>query len=252
MKADSELHTEERTCHSHGPYTARVFMALGRRIVGQCPKCLAESIDAEARRAKRIDAMMKARQLEALFDRAGIPPRFKACSFGNFDTPKPEQEKALRAARDYADNWPSRLASGTCLIFSGSPGTGKTHLSCAIANQVLMLGSPVLFTTVSDAIRSIKRAYDKDAGISEAEAINMLAQPHLLILDEVGMAYDTEHSKALFFDLMNKRYELMRPTILLTNLDAEALRAHLGDRITDRLRDGGGRMIPFNWESHRE
>lgn len=243
--------TEPRACGKHGPYEAKVATILDRKIVSPCPACQADEKAREERRDQQAKAEAQARRIEALYQRSGIPLRFQSRTFEGYEAKGEGQERALRLSRAYADQWTLMRERGTCLIFSGSPGTGKTHLACAIANAVIKQGSSALFTTVSDALRTIKRAYGKDALTSEHDAINELVGPALLILDEVGMAYDTDHSKTLIFDLMNKRYEGMKPTLLLTNLDAAALREHLGDRITDRLREGGGKLISFAWDSHR-
>lgn len=248
---DASNRTEQRLCKTHGPYEAKVAEILGRVLASHCPACLATSKALEDERARRSAQEAERRTIETLFQRAGIPPRFQSRSFENYTADTDGQEKALNVAKAYAERWPEMLGNGTCLIFSGKAGTGKTHLACAIANAVMAQGSSALFTTVAEAMRSIKRAYDKDAGVSEADAINALVQPRLLILDEAGADFGTEHSKTLLFDVINKRYECVQPTIILTNLDAPALREYLGDRIADRLREGGGRMVGFAWESHR-
>lgn len=251
MTPASNPPTEPRACGKHGTYDAKVMDIMGRKIVSPCPACQQEEKVREERREQQAKADAQARRIEHLFQRSGIPERFKTRTFEGYEAKGNLQERALRITKAYADEWPLMRERGTCLIFSGSPGTGKTHLACAIANAVIEKASSVLFTTVSDALRTIKRAYGKDADTSEQDAINELVAPSLLILDEVGMAYDTDHSKTLIFDLMNKRYEQVKPSIILTNLDAPALREHLGDRITDRLREGGGKLISFDWESHR-
>lgn len=243
--------TQPRECAKHGAYEAKVVEIMGRQIASHCPQCLAETQAIEAAREKRQKAETERRNIEAMFQRSGIPLRFQSRSFDNYEAKEEGQEKALRIARSYAEKWPEVQARGTCLILSGSAGTGKTHIACAIANSVMAQGYSALFTTVSDALRSIKRSYDKDAGMSEAEAIGALVTPRLLILDEIGMDYGTEHSKTLLFDIINKRYENLRPTIVLTNLDAAALKEYFGDRIVDRLREGGGKMVTFTWQSHR-
>lgn len=243
--------TEPRTCGKHGAYESKVADILGRKIAAPCPACMADEKAREELRDQRAKAEAQARRIEGLYQRSGIPLRFQARTFEGYEANGEPQQRALRISKAYAEQWPMMRERGTCLIFSGSPGTGKTHLACAIANAVIKQGSSALFTTISDALRTIKRSYGKDADTSEHDAINELVGPSLLILDEVGMAYDTDHSKTLVFDLMNKRYESLKPTLLLTNLDAAALREHLGDRITDRLREGGGKLISFNWESHR-
>lgn len=243
--------TTTKTCAKHGTYEARTANILGRVITGRCPACTAEEEAREAERAKRDAAAKANARIESLLSRSGIPPRFQSRDFDNYLAEEEGQQRALRVARAYADEWDTMRKRGTCLIFSGEAGTGKTHLACAIANAVIRRGSAALFMTVSDAMRAIKRSYDRDQGVSESDAIAALVEPHLLILDEVGMDYGTEHSKALLFDLMNKRYEQLRSTIVLTNLDAAALREYFGERIMDRLREGGGKFLPFKWESHR-
>ncbi len=242
--------TRTRTSAKHGAFTANVVELMGRQIATQCPSCQSDEKARQSALEARTKAEAMVRRIEALAQRSGVPRRFQDRSFANYEVTNEGQGRALRIAQAYAESWPQMKERGTCLIFSGEPGTGKTHLACAIANAVIQQGSAALFTTVSDALRSIKRAYG-DASMSELDAINALVEPRLMILDEVGMAYDTDHSKSLIFDLMNKRYEAMRPTILLTNLDAAALRQHLGDRVTDRLREGGGKFVSFNWTSHR-
>ena len=38
---------------------------------------------------------------------------------------------------------------------------------------------------------------------------------------------------------------------ILSNLGREDLTEFLGERVMDRLREDGGRVIPFGWESYR-
>lgn len=242
---------EIRTCERHGSYPYRSMLVAGRKIEMGCPACTAEARARDQERERRMRAEADRARVEGLIQRSGIPPRFRAKRFEDFQAADEGQQRALRVAQAYAAEWPEMRRRGTCLIFSGNPGTGKTHLACAIANAVLARGHAAVFTTVSDALRAIRRAYDKDAGISESEALDAFARPELLILDEIGTDYGTDHSKTLLFDLINRRYEHVRPTIILTNLDAAALREYCGERIVDRLREGGGKLIPFTWASGR-
>jgi len=129
--------------------------------------------------------------------------------------------------------------------------THNTHLACAIATEVIGQGASARFIAVIDALRLVKRSYDRTSSGTEDDAIAELVKPRLLILDEVGADYGTEHSKTILFDIINKRYENIKPTIVLTNLDAAALREYFGERIVDRLREGGGKLVTFTWVSHR-
>ena len=44
----------------------------------------------------------------------------------------------------------------------------------------------------------------------------------------------------------------MRPTILISNLTEEELGKYIGDRIIDRMKEGQGAVIKFDWESYRK
>ena len=244
--------TVSRVCAEHGAYESKTVQIMGRSISRSCPSCATESEKRQVAADRRQADHDQARRIEARFHRSGIPLRFQARTFANYKASNGGQERALRISEGYARQWDEMKRKGACMIFTGSPGTGKTHLGCAIANAIIDMGSSsALFATVTDALRSIKSAYSKDAGISETDAISTLVEPALLILDEVGTDVGTEHSKMLLFDVLNKRYENLRCTIILTNLDIPALTEYFGERIMDRLREGGGKLVTFAWESHR-
>ncbi len=251
MKMETSNRVERRVCATHGEYEAKIVNLAGRELGGHCPTCMAERDAKEQDRQRMVQADQERRRVEGLFQRAGIPPRFQGRTFDNYQANNEGQARALRKARAYADSWPQMKAAGTCLIFSGNAGTGKTHLACAIANELMGQGVSSLFTTVSDAMRAIKRTYDGGSNLTEIQAIATFVDPQLLILDEVGGNRGTEYELQLMFDIINKRYENCRPTIILTNLDPAALREHLGERVMDRLREGGGKLVAFTWESFR-
>ncbi|HBV4032592.1 TPA: ATP-binding protein, partial [Klebsiella pneumoniae] len=42
------------------------------------------------------------------------------------------------------------------------------------------------------------------------------------------------------------------PTILISNLPKDELTQFIGERVIDRMNDGGGCTISFTWDSYRE
>jgi DNA replication protein DnaC len=243
--------TELRVCTTHGEYEAMLYTIGDRVMGGQCQACAKHKEQQAQERQRVVQSDQERRRIEGLFQRAGIPLRFQSRTFDSYQANNEGQAKALRKARSYADNWRENVAAGTSLIFSGNAGTGKTHLACAIANELMGQGVSSVFTTVSDAMRAIKRTYDAGSQMTEVQAIQAFVDPGLLILDEVGANRGTEYEVQLVFDIINKRYENCRPTIILTNLDPQALRECLGERVVDRLREGGGKLVAFTWDSFR-
>lgn len=249
----STLETREDTftCETHGEYRGTSIFAVGKWRQSPCPKCSEERKAAEQEAEKNRQAQQRIARIEQLIGRSCIPMRFRERTFANFRAENDSQKRALQVSQAYAERFEDRLAHGGGLVFCGKPGTGKTHLACAIANKVIQAGRAAVFATVIQAIRSVKETYRKDAEETEQQAINALISPDLLILDEVGVQFGTETEKMIMFEILNGRYENMRPTIVLSNLAQSELGDYLGARVVDRLQEGGGVVVAFDWDSYR-
>ncbi len=251
--SESNVVEEPRTCTTHGEYIVKLFSIAGQKKYGstRCPECEKSTEEQNKKQAEE----QRLRQIEhsriARHERSRIPLRFKTRRFDNYVVENDGQAKALNICRSYAGSWAKVSQAGTGLIFSGKAGAGKTHLACSIAHEVIEQGGRVQFATVAEVMRQIKSSFAKDSDTTEQKEIDHFSGIPLLILDEVGMDYGTDFNKALIFEILNNRYENMLPTILLTNLDAAALVEYMGERLVDRMREGGGRMVSFTWDSYR-
>lgn len=240
---------QDANCEQHGAYVAQGFQ-IGRtmRWMG-CPECF-KARDEEDKAAHAKQAAENAqRAIEQRLDRSGIPLRYRTRTFQSFVASTDAQERALAIATEYAANFASHLQRGTVLVFSGVPGTGKSHLAIAIA-QAIMANHTALYTSAIDAVRMIRDTWRRDSPRTELQVLDMLASVHLLVLDEVGVQYGTDAEQVSLFDIIDKRYRDMMPTILLTNQNKAGMKVFLGDRSFDRLREGG-QWVTFDWESHR-
>jgi len=238
----SELPEPEDKCYTecptHGPWLRSVYNQTQQEwhpvLPIGCPAC-------------RRDA-----QLRTLLQRTAIPPRFANCTFDNFVVESQEQQTALDACRDYADNFQQTHEKGVCMVLRGNVGTGKNHLACAIARKVSeQEGFSSLLLTVSEIIQRIRATWDRQSAETEAEIIERFAGVSLLILDEVGRQYGSEAEKITLFQVIDARYRAMRPTMVISNLLPREIGEYLGEAAYDRLRENGGRLVNFDWISHR-
>jgi len=157
----------------------------------------------------------------------------------------------MRSAKKYIDEWREASSVGRSLIFVGKPGTGKTHLAVGIAHEVNRMGGASMYVEMIEMIRAIKETYRHTSNQTEREAISKFVKPDLLIIDEVGHQHGTQTEKMLFFDVINARYNKAKPVIIISNMTLEELKGYMDERIRDRLREGGGRALIFDWESYR-
>ncbi|MGE8630429.1 ATP-binding protein [Achromobacter denitrificans] len=237
-----------KNCDRHGDYTAFTY----REHTSGCPMCMKEQQEREASEAhaKRL-LELRQRRANELLGRAAIPPRFADKTLANFVAHAQGPARALAVAKDFAADFSEFQKTGQSMVFCGGVGAGKTHLAVGICHEVIKQDCVAVFSSVIGAVRSIKETYRKGSELTEADAINNLVEPDLLVLDEVGVQFGSEAEKMYLFEIINGRYQALKPTIVISNLAKEPLTEYLGERVIDRLREGGGRMVVFDWPSYR-
>lgn len=238
-----------KSCPVHGDYKAEILGKVkNRNLYSVCPKCEVE--DAEKDRLNQENNYYE--KTKALIKNSGIPKRYLSASTSQYKAKCKESDYALRVAQKYINNFRDRMESGGSLVFCGLPGTGKTHLACAIGLSALSQGYTVKYQNIFSLMLEIKATYASSEYGSTLEVIKSYISCNLLIIDEVGVQYGSNTEKILFYQILNGRYDDIKPTILISNLPESELTEYIGDRCIDRMREGGGALVPFTWESYRK
>jgi DNA replication protein DnaC len=243
-----EIPTEIRNCETHGQYESRNYLSI---MWSGCPACAAEAAQRKAEEDAEKQKQREAQQWQAKLNNSGIPARFQTRTLDSYIAETPQQQRALTFARNYAEGIEQATETGRSAMLIGKPGTGKTHLAVGIGIDALRKGLSVKFVTVMSMIRAIKSTWAKGHEETESEAMIRFVNYDLLILDEVGVQFGSDFEKTILFEILNARYNWLAPTIVISNLDAAGVREHLGDRVYDRMRENGGKLMVFDWESYR-
>jgi DNA replication protein DnaC len=174
-------------------------------------------------------AMCQCRRVESARDRLSktytwlglsgdLAHEMEALTFAAFQPQANGREVAMayRQARGYAEMLKGQIERQKNGLFIGPLGVGKTHLACAVMNDVRMAGIKCLFASGNELFQALFDS-DFDAGI-----LKQAAETDLLCLDDLDkmqVVKDGSYQRSALFSLLNQRYVAHKPVIITANID---------------------------------
>jgi len=268
MKLEKE--TRECLCRNCGDLfqgEASVHMIGGQSRQlwpAECPVCEAEI------EKRRQEYLVQARQeeRERWRQQSRIPENLIDRTFTGFD--RGWQDKALKACRRYAERFQIENARGyrSLILYSPSPGVGKTHLMIAIANQAIeqwegepgQMENPIGFESGPGLVRRIRATYTHGRNdIQDETEMDIYAElrgKKLLLLDDVGKERPSDFTRELYWYLINERVSSGLPVVMTCRLPMEgkdSLIDLMGVDTVDRLYGmTGGHIEVLEGPSYRK
>ena len=94
----------------------------------------------------------------------------------------------------------------------GNPGSGKTHLLCAMAHELVHRGRRILFTSCNLLVEGLLAA-KKDLKL--APALRRLSRYEAIVIDDIGYVQQSREEMEVLFTFMANRYE--KASIMITS-----------------------------------
>lgn len=205
--------------------------------VGCMCKCAEEEYLLEQKQAKERERMMfiDSLRIQGIQDSA-----IHKCTFA-----KADKTKNILSCMRYVEAWDRMLANNIGLLFSGTPGTGKTFAAACIANALIDKCVHVLMTSFPKIL---------NAGYDKVEIANNMKRFQLLIIDDLGVERNTAYAQEIVQFIVDERYKSQLPLIVTTNLSRNELNNPPNiecSRIYDRVMEMCT-LIGFSGESKRK
>ena len=202
----------------------------------ECRKC---SDTGFGKDGKMCECLCRALTI-AGFESSGMAKLIEKQTFENFSldyytgADRAQMEKNLARARDFA----AAVARGEYrnMLFMGTTGLGKTHISSAVAKSVIEGGCDVVYESAQNVFSDFEyERFSRSYGDSTPPKTKKYFDCDLLIIDDLGTEVSNQFTVSCLYNLMNSRIVAEKSMLISTNVGKEEMLERYTDRILSRL-----------------
>ena len=168
--------------------------------------------------------------------------------YGNDPALRERMEGVVAGAKGYVKNFSKKKSN---LLLIGKTGTGKTHISTAIAAEIIKMGYDVVYDSAQNIVSDFEFDKFKSGYGREESRSDKYLECDLLIIDDLGTEFSSQFTLSCLYNLLNTRQNKGLATIISTNLTAGELAEKYEGRIYSRIVGAGSRVLIFEGRDHR-
>ncbi len=179
---------------------------------------------------------ISARKNNSIIEKSGLTGEMRTKTFDNFDLSYYKDssyvQDKVQKALVFVDNVHNNRKQKNIYLV-GDVGTGKTHLSLAIANQLLAYNHTVIYKRTDDLIDIIIEYKFEDK--SKKQELEVLKNADLLVIDDLGAEKISEFASNQIRIILEERSNLNKAMIINSNYGMDKIQEYYGLRISDRI-----------------
>lgn len=182
------------------------------------------------------DSKQKQIRINQIIVNSMMNERFKNCNLENWDH-NLGNENLFKIANKYISKFKEMKENNHGMLVYGNTGNGKTYFSACIANALLDKLTPVVCVgaiALTERISKSKRNFGNEGIFT---VLNVLENADLLILDDLGTEEDSRWTRAMIYQIIEKRNSSRLPIIITTNMTISDLKERYDERTYSRLTD---------------
>ena len=247
-KKNQDLLKKRKSLLEHSGYSADYT-----EPVYECMNCEDTGYKGEA----MCDCLRKALAIESV-NCSGLGRIIKNQTFENFDlsyydknkssenlvkeSPYQHMKTVYDNSKKFTENFGGEIKEN--LLFIGTTGLGKTHLSSAIAYEIIKKGFDVFYDSAQSILYSFEKERFSRSGNFDSDIIERYMSCDLLIIDDLGTEYSGNMAVSSLYSLINMRLLDNKSMIISTNLSVNEMKMKYDERIVSRIL---GEFKPMNF-----
>ena len=208
-----------------------VDLYFGSRLYPRACRCRREKY-----RRERIEEENREKQinLKRVIANSMMDENFRRSTLKNWDH-RVGNKSLYKIALEYIEKFEEMKKKNQGMLIYGDPGNGKTYFSACIGNALMQKSIPVIAVGaigLTERISQSKRTWGEEGVFT---VLNNLENADLLIIDDLGTEEDNKWTRAMIYQVIEKRNSSKLPVIITTNISINELKNRYSDRTYSRL-----------------